>query len=286
MANELKGRVAIVTGGSKGIGSATVEVFAEEGASVVIADLDTTNGEALAERLGSQVRFRRTDVEDKSDVQALVDYAVAEFGALHVMFNNAGISGTFHNRFLNDPLEDFDKVMHINLAGVMYGSQIAARQMVKQGSGGSIINTSSISALAPSYAVLTYRAAKAGVITFTKSLAVDVGEYGIRVNAIAPGHIPTSLNHFPELGLTAKQLLALQKALDPVYKINQPLKRDGSPRDVANTALFFASERSAQVSGQVIAVDGAVTAGDPINLHALLVEAREKFLKELGSVRP
>jgi NAD(P)-dependent dehydrogenase (short-subunit alcohol dehydrogenase family) len=278
MANELNGKVAIITGGSKGIGAATAEVFVEEGAKVVIADVDVANGEALAKRLGTQVRFRPTDVANKNDVQALIDYAVAEFGALHVMFNNAAISGTFHNRFLDDTLEDFDKVMHINLAGVMFGSQSAARHMAKNG-GGSIINMSSISALDPSYAVFTYRAAKTGVINFTKSLAVDLGEYGIRVNAIAPGHIPTSLNHFPELGLSMERVVALQKALEPVWMTNQPLKRQGSPRDVANTALFLASERSAQISGQVIAVDGAITAGDPTNLHAMLVEAREKFLR-------
>jgi len=279
MAGELAGKIAIVTGGANGIGAATAELFVEEGARVMIADLDAERGQALADRLGAAAQFRCTDVGDRSDVQGLVDEAIGTFGDLDIMFNNAGFSGHFHNRYLNDPLEDFDRVLQVNLAGVMYGSQIAARHMVKKRSG-SIINTSSIAAISPGYAVLTYRAAKAGVLNFTKSLAIDLGEYMVRVNGIAPGHIPTGMNPFFEKGLAPERQARLDKLMGETMQFNQPIKRAGSPRDVAQMAMFLGSDRSTYVTGQVIAVDGGVTAGDPINLNGMCAEARRRFLEE------
>jgi NAD(P)-dependent dehydrogenase (short-subunit alcohol dehydrogenase family) len=279
MARELEGKVAIVTGGANGIGAATAELFVEEGAQVLIADLDEERGSALASRLGNSTRFRRTDVGNRDEVQALVDQAIADFGDLDIMFNNAGFSGTFHNRFMNDPLEDFDRVLQVNLAGVMYGSQIAARHMVKQRKG-SIINTTSIAALQPGYAVFTYRAAKAGVLNFTKSLAIDLGEYMVRVNGIAPGHIPTGMNPFFDKTLGPERQAKLDALMGETMMFNQPIKRPGSPRDVAQMAMFLGSDRSTYVSGQVIAVDGAITAGDPINLNGMCAEARRNFLEE------
>ncbi len=267
MARELEGKVAIVTGGANGIGAATAELFVEE------------RGSALAAKLGNSARFRRTDVGNRDEVQALVDQAIADFGDLDIMFNNAGFSGKFHNRFMNDPLEDFDRVLQVNLAGVMYGSQIAARHMIKQRKG-SIINTSSIAAVAPGYAVLTYRAAKAGVLNFTKSLAIDLGEYMVRVNGIAPGHIPTGMNPFYDKTLGPERQAKLDALMRETMQFNQPLKRAGHPRDIAQMAMFLGSDRSTYVSGQVIAVDGGVTAGDPINLNAMCAEARSKFLEE------
>lgn len=278
MASELAGKVAVVTGGAKGIGAATAEVFVEEGARVVIADIDVERGAALAARLGAAARFLRTDVSDKAQLQALIDYALSEFGDLDVMFNNAGVTGAFHNRYLDDELDDFDAVMNANLASVMHGSRMAARHMVKKGRG-SIINNASIAALDPGYALFAYRASKAGMINFTKALAIDIGEYGVRVNAVAPGHIPTGLNHFATPGMSPRKLAALQKATEPLWFVNQPLKRQGAPRDVANTVLFLASDRAAQVTGQVIAVDGGVTAGDPINLNAMLTAAHAEFME-------
>lgn len=277
MARELEDKVAIVTGGANGIGGATAELFVEEGARVVIADLDEAAGTALAARLGDGARFQRVDVADKADIQAVVDLAVAQFGRLDIMFNNAGVSGNSHNRFLDDPLEDFDRVVQINLAGVMYGSQIAGRAMTRAGKG-SIINTSSVAGLAASYGLLTYRAVKAGVINFTKSLAIDLGEYQVRVNSIAPGHIATGINPFRDATLSPELQAELDRLIEKTMQINQPLKRRGSPRDVAQTAVFLGSDRSQHVTGQVIAVDGGITAGDPINLNAMLREAKEQLL--------
>ena len=277
MAGEVAGKVAVVTGGAKGIGAASAEVLVEEGARVVIADVDVENGEALAERLGPAARFLRTDVADKAQMQALIDYALAAFGDLDILFNNAGITGAFHNRFLDDEMDDFDRVMSTNLASVMHGARMAGRHMARKGAG-SIINNASIAAVDPGYALFAYRASKAGMINFTRSLAIDLGEYGVRVNAVAPGHIPTGLNHFADPGMSAKKLAALQQAVEPVWFVNQPLRRKGAPRDVANTVLFLASDRAAQVTGQVIAVDGGVTAGDPINLNAMLTKAHHEFM--------
>jgi len=281
MGDRLAGKVAIVTGGAGAIGSAAVELFAREGARVVIADLQETEGRKLADRIGNAASFCRTDVGRKEDIQAVVDHAIETFGRLDVMFNNAAISGAFHNRFLDDDLADFDKVMQVDLASVMFGSQFAARHMAAQG-GGSIINTTSIAALDPSFAVFSYRAAKAGVVNFTRSLAMDLGEYGIRVNAIAPGHIPTTMNEFGADGLTAEESAGLRAAMHAAWTFNQPLKRPSSGRDVAHAALFFASDESAFVTGQVLAVDGGVTGGSAYNQNAMLTQARAAFLASIG----
>ena len=142
MANELSGRVAIITGGASGIGLATAELFVAEGAKVVIADVDATRGEEVAAGLGDTALFKETDVADVDEVQNLVDFAIGQFDGLHVMFNNAGIPSSF-DRFLTNDLSDFDRVMAVNLYGTMVGSQRAARHMAEHG-GGSIINNSSI----------------------------------------------------------------------------------------------------------------------------------------------
>lgn len=247
MGQELSGKVAIVTGGASGIGRATAELFVAEGAKVVVADVNAEQGEDVARQLGEAAVFQRTDVSDADQVQALVDLSVAHFGGLHVMFNNAGIPGSKQGRFLDDDLKDFERVMAVNLYGVMVGSQRAARHMLEHG-GGSIINTSSIAALRPGGGVMTYRASKAGVILFSRSLAVDLGAYGVRVNCIAPGLIPTGMTNYD---------------MEPVIRQLQPLQRKGTPADVANAALYLASERSAQVTGMVLPVDGGTSVGPP-----------------------
>jgi len=247
MGQELSGKIAIVTGGASGIGRATAELFVAEGARVVIADVDRERGEAAAAALGEAAVFKRTDVAQANEVQELVDLAVAHFGGLHVMFNNAGVPGSTHGRFLDDDLKDFERVMAVNLLGVMVGSQRAARHMVEHG-GGSIINTTSIAALKPGGGVMTYRASKAGVILFSQSIAIELGAHGVRVNCIAPGLIPTGMTTYD---------------MEPVIRRMQPLQRKGMPIDVANAALYLASDRSAQVTGLVLPVDGGTSVGSP-----------------------
>jgi NAD(P)-dependent dehydrogenase (short-subunit alcohol dehydrogenase family) len=277
MSQELAGKIAIVTGGASGIGRATVELFHEEGAKVVIADVDTARGEALAKNLGDAARFKRTDVSSVDDVQQLVDFAVAEFGGLHIMFNNAGIGGINANRFIDDELKDFARVVNVNLLGVMLGSQRAARHMAKHG-GGSIINTTSISALKAGFGVMTYRATKAGVVHFTKCIAIDFAEYGVRVNCIAPGNIPTDMLSAAPSGMAPEVAERVKTAIREVRMEGQPLKQQGAPRDVANAALYLASDRSALVTGLVLPVDGGITVGDPTNLNKKIMDARAKAL--------
>jgi NAD(P)-dependent dehydrogenase (short-subunit alcohol dehydrogenase family) len=276
MAAELSGKTAIVTGGASGLGRATVELFLKEGAKVVIADVDT-RGEELARTLGEAALFKQTDVARADDVQALVDFAVARFGGLHIMVNNAGISGATHARFLDDELQDFQRMMGVNLLGVMLGTQRAARHMARNG-GGSIINTSSIAAIKAGFGVMTYRAAKAGVVHFTKSVSIDLAEYGVRVNCIAPGHIRTEMTAYALPGMTPEVIERVKKAVGPVTDSSRPLKRQGTPEDVAQAALYLASERAAQLTGVVLPVDGGVTAGDAVNHLEEILEARARAM--------
>jgi NAD(P)-dependent dehydrogenase (short-subunit alcohol dehydrogenase family) len=243
---ELAGKVAIVTGGANGIGRGIVERFIEEGARVVIADLDEEAGAASADKLGAA--FRRTDVARTADVQAVVDFTVDAFGALDVMVNNAGISGAYR-RFLKDDLRDFDRVIAVDLFGVMVGSQRAAQAMVAGGRGGSIINITSIAGILASPGFIPYRAAKAGVIHFSRSIAIELAEHGIRVNCVAPGNISTAIN--------------AQFDTASIVQARQPLQRLGSPEDIANAITYLASERAAQVTGVVLPVDGGASTGRP-----------------------
>lgn len=277
---ELEGKVAIVTGGSGGIGRATVELFVREGARVVIADVNDEQGESLAKELGDAAIYHRVDVSKAEEMKGLVDRAVTHFGGLNIMFNNAGISGAQYPRFLDDDLADFDRVVGINLFGVMAGSRYAGKHMSKNG-GGVIINNASIAGLLPGQALMTYRATKAAVIMFSKSLAIDLAEYGIRVNCLAPGHIRTGLTAFSMPGMSAEQIERVKQAIAPAFDSNQPLKRHGKPDDVAQTVLFLASQRAAQITGVVLPIDGGITAGDPVNHLREIMDARARAMAEI-----
>ena len=276
MSQELAAKVAIVTGGADGLGRATVELFVKEGAKVVIADVNAALGEELAAELGPATRFRLTDVSDAAQVQALVDFAVAEFGALNVMFNNAGISGATFGHFVDDDLKDFQRVMSVNLLGVMLGTQRASRHMAKHG-GGSIINTASIAGSQAGLGLTTYRASKAAVIHFSRCAAIDLAAHGVRVNCIAPGNIRTTMGRFGE-SMSEDTAQRLDLAMDEIRMAAQPLKRHGKPEDVAYAALYLASDRSAQVTGLLLPVDGGITAGDPVNHLQAILKARTDLL--------
>lgn len=273
----LSGKVAIVTGGASGIGRAAVELFVKEGAKVVIADVDARRGEDLAASLGPDARFKKADVAVEQEVEDLAAFAVARFGGLHVMLNNAGVGGAMHVRFLDDDLADFRRVIDVNLLGVMLGSRCAARHMASRG-GGSIINMTSIAGIKAGFGVMTYRAAKAAVIHFSKSLAIDLAEYGIRVNSIAPGNIRTEMNAYAPPGIGPEAARRLQEALAPVVSAGQPLKRQGTLADVAEAALYLASDRSAQVTGMVLPVDGGTVAGDAVNHIQEIMATRARVL--------
>jgi NAD(P)-dependent dehydrogenase (short-subunit alcohol dehydrogenase family) len=281
MTQELAGKVAIITGGANGIGRGAVELFVQEGAKVVVADIDEAHGSELAAHLGRAVRFKRSDVSKRDDVQALVDFAVSEFGGLHIMFNNAGITDSIFARLLDADFAAFERVMAIDVLGVMLGTQIAARHMAKNG-GGSVINTASIAGTRPGYGFFTYRAAKAGVINFTKSAAIELGEHLVRVNCICPGNIPTEMGTYsaPAPGMTQADVERVQKAIRDVRMGWQPLKRQGRPVDIAQTALFLGSDRSQQMTGQILAVDGGATAGDARSQIQEILEARTAAMKK------
>ncbi|HTY31376.1 SDR family oxidoreductase [Mycobacterium sp.] len=263
MVNDLAGKVAIVTGGASGIGRGTVEKFVAEGARVVIADIATDQGEALAAALGPDTFFVRTDVSEPEQVGALVAAAVEKFDGLHVMVNNAGISGTMHRRFLEDDLADFHRIMAVNVLGVMAGTRDAARHMAAHG-GGSIINMTSIGGIQAGGGVMTYRASKAAVIQFTKSAAIELAYYEIRVNAIAPGNIPTPLLKTSVMNMDAEQLERYEAGIRETMRADRPLKREGTAEDIAEAALYFAGDRSRYVTGTVLPVDGGTSAGKAI----------------------
>jgi NAD(P)-dependent dehydrogenase (short-subunit alcohol dehydrogenase family) len=267
MGNELAGKVAIVTGGASGIGYAAVEEFLAQGARVVIADIDRDGGEELAASSGADALFKQVDVQHPDDLAALVSVAVAKFGGLHIMLNNAGVSGTMHSSFLDDDLADFQRVMAVNLLGVMAGTKFAARQMAAS-TGGSIINISSIGGIQAGGSVMTYRASKAAVIHFTKSAALELAQCGIRVNCIAPGGIPTSLLASSTSNMPEEAREQFVTATRELMRANRPLEREGTPADVAKAAVYFASDRSAYVTGTVLPVDGGTVAGAPMHRRA------------------
>ncbi|WP_327400362.1 SDR family oxidoreductase [Streptomyces sp. NBC_01288] len=243
---EFAEKVVIVTGGAGGIGRATAERFVAEGARVVVADVDAEAGASVAQSLGDRAAFRRTDVTDAQQVGELVEFTVDRFGGLHVMCNNAGVSGSLR-RFLDDDLRDFQRVVSVDLFGVMLGSRYAALHMVGHG-GGVIVNVASAAGIDPGTGMLPYRAAKAGVAHFTRCLAVELGEHGVRANCVAPANIATEIN------------AAFDKAA--VTRL-QPLARQGRPADVAEAVLYLAGDRAAQLTGVVLPVDGGMSTGTP-----------------------
>jgi len=254
MSDELAGKVAIVTGGASGIGRATVERFVEEGARVVIADVDVDAGQSLAGELGDVAAFEQTDITNADQVQAAVDFTVEHFGGLQIMSNNAGVASAMV-RFLNDDLSDFERVVNINVFGVLLGSQRAARHMKAHG-GGSIINTSSTAGVNAGAGLITYRATKAAVIHISRSIALDLAQYNIRVNCLLPGQIRTAMTTYD---------------MDTVMKYTQPLPRYGQAEDVANAAVFLASDRAAHITGVVLPVDGGTVAGPPASQIKLML---------------
>jgi NAD(P)-dependent dehydrogenase (short-subunit alcohol dehydrogenase family) len=260
MVNELLGKVAIVTGGASGIGAGIVEKFLAEGARVVIADVDRGRGADLAADLGGDVIFRPADVSDPAQTGALVASAVRTFGGLDVMVNNAGVSSRMHGSFLDDDLADFQRVMSVNVLGVMAGTRDAAREMAKRG-GGSIINMSSIGGIQAGGGVMTYRASKAAVIMFTKSSAIELAHHEVRVNAIAPGNIPTPLLQTTTTDKSPEELARFEQAIREQMGADRPLKREGTTGDIAEAALYLAGDRSRYVTGTVLPVDGGTVAG-------------------------
>ena len=266
MTDELAGKVAIVTGGASGIGRGIAERFAAEGAGVVIADVRDDLGTELADELNAQgytTVFRRTDVGDQAQVSELVASAVSAFGGLHVMVNNAGISSPLRKGLFAEDFEEFDRVMRVNLLGVMAGTREAARHMADNG-GGSIINLGSIGGIQAGGGVPVYRASKAAIIHFTKGAAIELARYEVRVNCLAPGNIPTPILATSATDEDRDRLERFEARIRQQMRNDRPLKREGTAEDVAEAALYLATARSRYVTGTVLPVDGGTVAGKVI----------------------
>ena len=247
----LQGRVALVTGGSGGIGSATLRRFAAEGAAVVCADLDAERGEALVKELdagGARALFRRCDVASLEQVESVVALAVERFGRIDVLFNNAATSTGGYVADL-DPA-GWDRSLRVMLTAALYGMKAAIPHMLRQGRG-SIISTSSVFGLAGSIGAAPYAAAKAGLINLTRTAAAEYGRKNIRVNAICPGCVETPmLESVLRVGLTTREKLAGMHALGRTIR----------PEEVADLALFLASDESSAITGQAIVIDAGLMA--------------------------
>jgi NAD(P)-dependent dehydrogenase (short-subunit alcohol dehydrogenase family) len=255
----LNGKVAVITGATSGIGLRTAEMFVAEGARIVIAGRRAAEGEALAERLGADCIFLRTDVTVDAEMRALIGLAVEKFGRLDCLFNNAGgpaqvggIEGLEADRF--------DAAIAVLLRSVMLGMKYAAPHMKKQGSG-SIINNGSVAGRLAGYSSsLVYGAAKAAVIHLTKCVAMELGESGIRVNSISPGLIATGI-FGKALGLSTEDAEKTPEAIRDAYATAQPIPRAGMTDDIAYAAVFLASDESGFINGHDLVIDGAITGG-------------------------
>ncbi len=252
----LEGKVAIVTGGASGIGEGTVRLFAGEGAKVVIADVQDARGEKLAEELGIATAYFHTDVSQESDVADAVDYAVRKFGKLDTMFNNAGFGG------VSGPIDEldmagYDSTMAVLLRGVVCGMKHAARVMKPQRSG-SIISTASVAGVGAIFGPQVYSTAKAAVIHLSRTVAVELGEFNVRVNAICPGGIATPI-FGRGMGLTPEEADQSVDVMKMMLAQSQPIPRSGVPDDIAQAALWLASDASSFVTGHALVVDGGIT---------------------------
>ncbi|HRJ86741.1 MAG TPA: 3-oxoacyl-ACP reductase FabG [Ignavibacteria bacterium] len=240
---KLDNKTAIITGGASGIGLESAKLFISEGANVIIADLNESEGRPAAEALGSRCRFVKTDVSDKSSAYFCVMEALKRFGSLEILVNNAGITSDASLHKMSS--EQFEKVIDVNLKGVFFMTKYAAAQMAENNYG-RIINTSSIVGLYGNFGQTNYAASKSGVIGMTKTWARELGRKGITVNAVAPGFIDTGmLNTVPA------------NILDNI-KQRTPLGRLGSPADIAKAYLFLASDDAAFITGITLSVDGGL----------------------------
>ncbi|HUA43466.1 MAG TPA: glucose 1-dehydrogenase [Streptosporangiaceae bacterium] len=268
----LDGKRAVITGAASGIGEGTARLFAAEGATVVLADIDVRRGERLAAELGERTRFVRTDVSVAEDVERAVQTSVDAFGGLDVMFNNAGVPGSVGGIEEID-VETWDRTIAVHLRGVFLGIRAAARIMRPQGHG-SIINTSSVAASRANMAGHDYSAAKAAITHLTETTANELGEHGVRVNAVCPGAIATSI-FGRAAGLDSE---AAQRTIDfmsAALSDSAPIRRAGRPADIAETVLWLASDSSGFVTGQAIAVDGGLLTG---SLRRTALQTREGVL--------
>ena len=251
----LTGKVAVITGGTSGIGEGIVEAFVKEGASVVVAARREAEGQALEKRLG--VRFVKTDLASESDVKAMIAAAVGAFGRLDCLVNNAGVPSPIVG-VADIEAEHIDQLFAINVRGLILATKHAAPVMTGQGAG-SIINIASVASHRGGISGHIYTATKGAVTAFTRSSAAELGEKGVRVNSISPGAIVTGI--FGKLaGVEASKADKLAESMKGAFAGLQPVPRAGMPADIASAAVFLASDGASFISGQDITIDGGMTA--------------------------
>lgn len=281
MAGRLDGKVAVITGGVSGIGLGTVELFVAEGAKVVAADIQDEKGRMLEQRFGGdKVRYARCDVTQDGDIAAMVETAKSEFGGLDILFNNAGISDRM-STIAEIEADRWSWIYDVLVRGPALGMKYATPLMLERG-GGSIINTASIAGLQAGWGPIAYSSAKAAVIHMSRVAAAQLSPQNIRVNAICPGLIATSI-FGASLGLpreVADQMAA--RIVEHAPKV-QPVPKAGLPEDIAKAALYLASEDSAFVTGTHIVVDGGITVG---SRHSWDAAAGSPFMAMFGDAVP
>lgn len=257
MTGQLENKVAIITGGSSGIGLAAVKLFVAEGAKVVIADIQDDLGKKLEAELGGSVAYVHTDVTVEDQVEALVAATVSRFGRLDVMFNNAGAGGDPATLAELTPA-GLDRTLQLLVRSVALGHKYATRQFQAQGGGGSIISTSSAAALQGQWGNSSYTIAKHAVSGVVAAAVAELAPLGIRSNAIAPGIIMTPL-YARTFGVAAEQADEFAEYLTQALAHTQPIGRVGQPKDVAQAALFLAGDASSFITGVTLPVDGGAT---------------------------
>lgn len=248
MGTRLEGKVAVVTGGCSGIGLATVRRFAEEGAKVVIGDLDDANGTTIAEEVGGA--YVHCDVTDKEQVDALFATAKERFGSVDIAFNNAGISPPEDDSILDTDLDAWRKVQEVNLTSVYLCCKAALPYMLEQGKG-SIINTASfVAVMGAATSQISYSASKGGVLSMSRELGVQFARQGVRVNALCPGPVNTPL---------LRELFAKDEERAARRLVHVPMGRFGEPEEMANAVLFLASDESSFITANTFLVDGGIS---------------------------
>jgi len=258
MTGRLEDKVAVITGAASGIGRATVDLFVSEGARVIAADIQDDKGARMEEDHKGMVRYVRCDVMQEKDIAGAINAAKTHFGRLDVLFNNAGTGGA------SDPAdavtaEGFDSVMHLHVRAALFGMKYAVPLMRAAG-GGSIISTASVAGIRTGYGPILYSIAKAAIVHMTHAAAAQLGPEKIRVNCICPGLIATNI--FAQAFGVPSQLAETRiEAIAESTKGSQPIPRGGRGRDIAEAALYLASDGSSFVNGHALVVDGGLTLG-------------------------
>lgn len=275
MTGQLQNKVAVITGAASGIGLAAVARFIEEGARVVIADVQDELGEQAAQRFGDQAVFHHTDVSVEADVEGAVAKAVDAFGRLDVMYNNAGTGGA-GDQLAELEADDFDRTLAINVRGVFLGHRYAVRQFRAQGGGGAIVTTASAASLEAGWGPSGYVVSKHAVLGIVRQAVADFAGEGIRSNAVAPGIIMTPL-FARTFGVAVEHAEEFISHLTDALAHTQPIGRVGLPVDIANAAVFLASDAASFITGACLSVDGGATALNLSSFGADVVQAVADF---------